>query len=180
MILFWALLIAFVTVGLCVIVHYEALRLTSLLIPRLTIPPRPKVLVVIAAVFLAHLAEIIIFAVTYRLMQPFPQLGEIAGHFSRSAVDYFYFSITSFTTLGIGDLFPHGAYRIVVGFESLTGFGLWPNALNLDILHQHDTKTNPLDPSGFNYREAVKTLDVAALKQDLYAPDDRQPGLVAG
>ncbi len=68
MILFCALLIAFVTVGLCVIVHYEALRLTSLLIPRLTILPRPKVLVVIAAVFLAHLAEIIIFAVTYRLM----------------------------------------------------------------------------------------------------------------
>ena len=100
MILFWALLIAFATVGLCVIVHYEALRLTSLVIPRLTIPPRPKVLVVIAAVFLAHLAEIVIFAVTYRLMQPFPQLGEIAGHFSRSAVDYFYFSVTSFTTLG--------------------------------------------------------------------------------
>jgi catalase-peroxidase len=41
----------------------------------------------------------------------------------------------------------------------------WPNALNLDILHQHDTKTNPL--KGFNYREAVKTLDVAALKKDL-------------
>jgi len=44
----------------------------------------------------------------------------------------------------------------------------WPNALNLDILHQHDTKTNPLG-SGFNYREAVKQLDVAALKRDLYA-----------
>ena len=44
----------------------------------------------------------------------------------------------------------------------------WPNALNLDILHQHDTKTNPLDPD-YNYREALKTLDVAALKQDLYA-----------
>ena len=41
----------------------------------------------------------------------------------------------------------------------------WPNALNLDILHQHDTKTNPLG-AGFNYREAVKTLDVAALKRD--------------
>lgn len=124
MILFWALLIAFATVGLCVLVHYEALRLISLYTPRLTIPPRPKVLVVIAAVFLAHLLEIIIFATTYWLMQPFPRLGEIAGHFSRSAIDYFYFSITSFTTLGIGDLFPHGAYRIVVGFESLTGFGL--------------------------------------------------------
>jgi catalase-peroxidase len=51
----------------------------------------------------------------------------------------------------------------------------WPNALNLDILHQHDTKTNPLG-QGFNYREAVKTLDVAALKQDLRAVmTDSQP-----
>ena len=33
----------------------------------------------------------------------------------------------------------------------------WPNALNLEILHQHDTKTNPLG-QGFDYREAVKTL----------------------
>ncbi|MET0193372.1 MAG: catalase/peroxidase HPI [Hyphomicrobiaceae bacterium] len=44
----------------------------------------------------------------------------------------------------------------------------WPKALNLDILHQHDTKTNPLGED-FNYREAVKQLDVAALKQDLKA-----------
>ena len=43
----------------------------------------------------------------------------------------------------------------------------WPNALNLDILHQHDSKTNPL--KGFSYREALKTLDVAALKRDLHA-----------
>jgi catalase-peroxidase len=43
----------------------------------------------------------------------------------------------------------------------------WPNALNLDILHQHDTKTNPL--KGFNYRKAVKSLDVDALKKDLRA-----------
>ncbi len=43
----------------------------------------------------------------------------------------------------------------------------WPNALNLDILHQHDTKVNPL--KGFNYREEVKKLDVAALKRDLHA-----------
>ncbi len=42
----------------------------------------------------------------------------------------------------------------------------WPKALNLDILHQHDSKTNPME-SGFNYREQVKTLDFAALKKDL-------------
>jgi len=44
----------------------------------------------------------------------------------------------------------------------------WPNALNLDILHQHDTKTNPLG-ADFNYAEAFKTLDLAAVKTDLKA-----------
>ena len=44
----------------------------------------------------------------------------------------------------------------------------WPKALNLDILHQHDSKTNPMAPD-FNYRDALKGLDVEALKQDLKA-----------
>ncbi|MBX3505810.1 MAG: catalase/peroxidase HPI [Parvibaculum sp.] len=44
----------------------------------------------------------------------------------------------------------------------------WPNALNLDILHQHDTKTNPLGKD-FNYREELKKLDFAALKKDMHA-----------
>jgi len=44
----------------------------------------------------------------------------------------------------------------------------WPNALNLDILHQHDRKTNPLD-ADFDYRKALAQLDVAALKRDLHA-----------
>ena len=42
----------------------------------------------------------------------------------------------------------------------------WPKNLNLDILHQHDNKVDPMDPD-FDYREAVKSLDVAAVKADL-------------
>ena len=42
----------------------------------------------------------------------------------------------------------------------------WPNTLNLDILHQHDQKTNPMDHD-FSYTEALKKLDIEALKQDL-------------
>ncbi len=42
----------------------------------------------------------------------------------------------------------------------------WPNSLNLNILHQHDSKTNPMDPT-FNYREAVKTLELKDVKADL-------------
>ena len=44
----------------------------------------------------------------------------------------------------------------------------WPNALNLNILHQHDTKTNPLGKD-FNYRDELKKLDFGALKKDLHA-----------
>ena len=44
----------------------------------------------------------------------------------------------------------------------------WPNQLNLNILHQHDKKSSPLD-SDFNYREAFSKLDYAALKKDLLA-----------
>ena len=44
----------------------------------------------------------------------------------------------------------------------------WPKSLNLDILHQHDTKTNPLGQS-FDYREELKKLDVEALKSDMHA-----------
>ena len=43
----------------------------------------------------------------------------------------------------------------------------WPNALNLDILHQHDTKTNPMG-ADFKYRDAVKSLDFDALKKDMH------------
>jgi catalase-peroxidase len=47
-----------------------------------------------------------------------------------------------------------------------TPMSWWPKALNLDILHQHDTKTNPLGPS-FSYRKELKKLDVKALKRDV-------------
>jgi catalase-peroxidase len=52
--------------------------------------------------------------------------------------------------------------------SSISNMEWWPKALNLDILHQHDSKTNPLG-ADFNYREAIKNLDVAALKKDMHA-----------
>ncbi|MET4898313.1 catalase/peroxidase HPI [Sphingomonadaceae bacterium jetA1] len=65
----------------------------------------------------------------------------------------------------------HGA--LTTAGASVTSW--WPNALNLDILHQHDAKTNPMG-QGFNYREALKSLDVEALKADLRAlMTDSQP-----
>ena len=64
-----------------------------------------------------------------------------------------------------------GQCPVMHGGNTATGhsnMAWWPKALNLDILHQHDTKTNPMGQS-FNYREEVKKLDVNALKKDLTA-----------
>ncbi len=52
--------------------------------------------------------------------------------------------------------------------SGMSAMEFWPEALNLDILHQHDAKTNPLGKE-FNYREALKTLDFEALKADMRA-----------
>ncbi|MFT5313142.1 MAG: catalase-peroxidase [Paraglaciecola sp.] len=51
---------------------------------------------------------------------------------------------------------------------SMSNMKWWPKALNLDILHQHDSKTNPLG-ADFNYQEEVKKLDIPALTKDMHA-----------
>ncbi len=58
----------------------------------------------------------------------------------------------------------HGAHTTVAGSNT----EWWPKTLNLDILHQHDTKTNPLGES-YNYAEEFKKLDLQAVKKDLLA-----------
>ena len=67
----------------------------------------------------------------------------------------------------------HTAGKCPVMHGGMTALGTtvmdwWPNALNFDILHQHDVKTNPLGKD-FNYREELKKLDVEGLKNDLRA-----------
>ncbi|MDJ0956699.1 MAG: catalase/peroxidase HPI [Arenicellales bacterium] len=60
---------------------------------------------------------------------------------------------------------------VIHGGNTATGHSVmdwWPDSLNLDILHQHDTKTNPMGKD-FNYREEVKKLDFDAVKKDVLA-----------
>ncbi|USP07920.1 catalase/peroxidase HPI [Aeromonas dhakensis] len=78
------------------------------------------------------------------------------------------------------DKHTHGAGQCPFAHGANTSAGQepqvwWPNALNLDILHQHDRKTNPMDES-FNYADAFSSLDYDALKTDLHAlMTDSQP-----
>ena len=64
-----------------------------------------------------------------------------------------------------------GKCPVMHGGNTITGSSVmswWPKSLNLEILHQHDTKTNPLGKD-FNYRDELKKLNVEALKKDMHA-----------
>lgn len=116
-----AILVAAVLVVASVLINYEALQLTSDFIPRLLIRPQQRILVVLATIMIVHLMVISLFAVSYYVMSNLLGVGSMHGEFNGEALDYFYYSATTYTTLGIGDVYAQGPMRIVSGLESLTG-----------------------------------------------------------
>lgn len=120
----WTLLLGAGLIVATVLLHYEILRGISQLMPKLSMPVRSRILLVLGGVFMAHLLEVCLYGAVFYLMANHLGLGTIAGQFNGDAMDYLYFSITSYTTLGIGDVFPHGPVRFVAGLEALNGFVL--------------------------------------------------------
>jgi hypothetical protein len=104
-----------------VLIHYEVLRLTGAYLPRLRIRPRQRILVVIAACLVAHLLEVVLYAAVLAALVQLPGFGSIEGEFAGTASDFVYFSLTNYTTLGIGEVYPLGPLRLIVAIEALNG-----------------------------------------------------------
>lgn len=110
-----------VLVATTILIHYEALRLTSSILPMLAIPVRMRILVVLAAALGAHLIEICLYALAYHVLLDYLAIGTLDGNFDGEVVDYLYFSASSYSSLGLGDIYPHGPIRLIVGMEALNG-----------------------------------------------------------
>lgn len=104
-----------------VVFHYEALRVTSDLLPRLTLPPRQRMLVVLIAVFAVHLAEVWLFGIDYLVIDRHVETGGFGGEAPGGLDDYVYFSLVTYTSLGFGELYPLGSLRLLAGIECLLG-----------------------------------------------------------
>ena len=115
-----ALSISALLIATCLYLHFKALRNGAQIISELKTSVRRQMLLVMTMIFLTHLAEIILFAIAIWAMVKTGNGGLVGAHTSTVA-DYFYFSIGSYTTLGIGDITPEGPIRVVVGIEALTG-----------------------------------------------------------
>jgi len=104
-----------------VIIHYEVLYQLARQLPTLLVRPRFRVLMGVFVILLAHIVEIWLFALGYYLMINVDGFGALSGNFNQSFLDCTYFSFTSYTTLGFGDIEPSGHIRFLTGLESLTG-----------------------------------------------------------
>lgn len=104
-----------------VLLHYEFLSLMSTLMPRLAISHRLKIAAGVLTALVAHVIEIWLFAIAYYLMHHAEDFGHFQGNYDGSLLDSAYFSFTTYTTLGFGDIEPLGDLRYLTGLESLTG-----------------------------------------------------------
>ena len=120
----YVVLINSLVVAVTVIIHYELLYRVSLYIPRLPLKHRFRIVFGVFAALIAHAIEIWIFAIAYYYMNDLDGWGKLQGNFNGSLIDCAYFSFTTYTTLGFGDIQPSGNLRFLTGIESLTGLVL--------------------------------------------------------
>ena len=119
-----SIMVSLLLVAATVIMHYELLQFAGTLPRRLTVPTRPRIIIVIGVVLAAHIFEAGLYAAAYYVLQTQFGMGGLGGHLEGDLLDYFYFSIATYTTLGIGDLHPSGVMRLIAGIESLNGLVL--------------------------------------------------------
>lgn len=108
-------------ITLAVLIHYEFLFRISTVLPKMKIKHRFRIVFGVFGALVAHTIEIWLFAVAYYSLPQIQSSGHLEGNFDGSLMDCVYFSYTTFTTLGFGDIEPYGHIKHLVGLESLTG-----------------------------------------------------------
>ena len=118
------LLVNTLLIALVVLVHFEAINLLSIWVPRLPGRSRIKILAGVLGALLAHLVEIWLFALGLYGLLHLPDVGRLVGGSGALLMDCVYLSFTSFTSLGVGDIYLLGPVRFLCGVEALTGLVL--------------------------------------------------------
>jgi hypothetical protein len=110
-------------VTICIVLHYEALRLLTDYLPTPPHHHRRRIVLLILCLLLLHIVEVWIFGSGYYLLLHLGDFGELST-LDVTIFDAIYFSASVYTTLGFGDIVPTGAIRFLTGTEALSGFML--------------------------------------------------------
>lgn len=106
-----------------VLVHAESLRLLSWMTSNIVAKTHLRLVLCVCGALLAHTVEVWLFGLAYFVMQR-NDFGALSGALDGSLLDCIYFSFTTYTTLGFGDINPVGALRYLAALEALTGLVL--------------------------------------------------------
>jgi hypothetical protein len=115
------LVICILVVAAAVVIHDRALVMASRAFPNFRVRPQNAFILIILGIIATHVVEIALFAGAYWLIDTHFEAGVFKGVFGGSAMDYLYFSFTTYTTLGVGDIYVEGPVRLLVGVQSLVG-----------------------------------------------------------
>lgn len=107
-----------------VLIHYECLRMLWVRVPLLAIRNRFKVMVTIFGTFVAHTLEVWCYALAFYVLDRTSDTAMFGGQWQDNFLGYLYFSTVSYTSLGLGDMYPLGPVRLITGIEALNGLVL--------------------------------------------------------
>ncbi|MBV7265810.1 potassium channel family protein [Erythrobacter ani] len=130
-----AIILAALLIAATIFTHYEILRFTSRGATDLRVHPRMRLWMMLTAAVISHVLHVVLYAGAYILLEEVFRVGAIAGPSAAKFDDAFYFSITSYTTLGIGDLYPTGQIRLLSGVEALNGLVMVTWTASMTYLH---------------------------------------------
>lgn len=119
----WGVVLATIAViSVIIALHYEVLRNCIRFLPAVAHKRRQRVIFLILVIMMTHVVEIWIFGFAYWMLLRWEMFGSIDGVVAiNGIVDHVYYSAMVYTTVGFGDLIPHGSIRFMTGMEALTG-----------------------------------------------------------
>jgi hypothetical protein len=122
--IFAATAIAAILLVASVLLHFQAMTLTRRTLEGSGLNRRPGALIGMSAMLLAQLLSVLLYALAYLALAQWFDIGSLAGEIEGAFIDQFYFSLASYTTLGTGDIYPVGGFRIISGIQALNGIAL--------------------------------------------------------
>ncbi|HBQ49148.1 MAG TPA: two pore domain potassium channel family protein [Hyphomonas atlantica] len=114
------------------LLHYAVFRWLSGGMSNIAMTAERRILIIWLLTLSAHVVEVALYAAAYVLGERMLEIGSLEGLQIVGPLDYFYFSIVAYTSLGMGDIVPSDHLRFITGIETLNGLLLiaWSASFN--------------------------------------------------
>lgn len=119
---FWiVLLVGVAAIYIVTALFYECLCFISRFLSGRVVRSKRLMLIMMSGIFVAHALSILIYALIYWGLVHYGGFSELSGNIQEHFPTYLYFSITTYSSLGIGDVYPSDALRFLTGIEAING-----------------------------------------------------------